>query len=522
MKLKSIIFLFYWLLCCSFVNVYGVNFAGYFKSKKEQVPLLTQAEAAEGQGNWEEVLRLTNNAIALNLDEKDIPVAFKQEAAARLGRLFELKDRAQSHLSGGSVPIAGAPAAAAAAAAAARPTEPSPIPTDVPWGPGRGGPKFSKIYGEAKMHAEIARDAESLRRLVQEIQDCMDNIPSGAKEEVREDLEGMLQSALSRLDESGTETKPKADAKADGEAEFMRQGAAGTSASSSSSSSSGPSTSSAASSSAPKATEEAGPGIWRDLMVFNCLFGFDQDRCFIRLQKDPEKFKPNDYRRGRKILPLPFPFYYGEGMRDSSPVTWILTAQIESSGANIPKALIDTLCGRAIGLEDVPVYVCVSFWPEEKPYSPESHLCYDNHCWAIRNMVPPTETSHNVSSGVFDPEGIVADEGSPIGINGLGRSENQIFHDSEYVSGDIARFRLVDNGKCYSSGWFLSILDNHPEYPVPERAVIVYQIIVKKARSKCDPREGDAFASFVEKIESARQYKSLGPVELILGSKFGY
>ena len=153
-------------------------------------------------------------------------------------------------------------------------------------------------------------------------------------------------------------------------------------------------------------------------------------------------YDENDFRYQSATFPFPIVFHYNAGGQKS---TWseARVSEKEMSIADVPETIKQVLAG----IDDVEVYK--AFCKLE-----QAECNYFTHTWSMDHMVKNRFTY--ISSGVYNAKNLEAIAGQ-IGINSL-VEQGMSFHDTVYLSGNSARFKIVDMNQV-AEGWFVSYYD---------------------------------------------------------------
>ena len=151
----------------------------------------------------------------------------------------------------------------------------------------------------------------------------------------------------------------------------------------------------------------------------------------------------SDMRIQNGIQPFPIIFHYGQGGLNSETPDHLIARNDhpEQAPDNLPQAISDLLAN----INDVQYF--------EAYCKLKSQNCnYFTHSWSMDRMIENRMT--RVSSGMYEPHNLQPINGM-IGVNSLVDQEMH-FHDSIYLSGNVAQFQVVDMNNI-ADAWFVSI-----------------------------------------------------------------
>lgn len=212
--------------------------------------------------------------------------------------------------------------------------------------------------------------------------------------------------------------------------------------------------------------------IWGGTFFFGSLLNVLGDADFFTFSlKDKDGnciYADKDAHITCGLFPFPCIFHYKNGGDDSSHPFFRITRVFkeEEFSDYIPESL------RTFLLEQSPKQIeCY-----EACCTPlEKTMHYFTHPWAMDRMVENRIVS--VASGIFEPENLSPINGE-IGVNTVVAQEMN-FHDSVYLSANVARFQMDDFSKP-AKAWFVSVYDpavnagKNAECNQVKRAIIVY------------------------------------------------
>jgi len=153
----------------------------------------------------------------------------------------------------------------------------------------------------------------------------------------------------------------------------------------------------------------------------------------------------NDFRCQTATFPFPIIFHYNYNKGGGLNSTWseARISKKEMLIADVPETIKQVL----VGIDDVEVY-------EAYCKLEQAECNYFTHTWSMDHMVENRNTI--IASGVYGAKNIGAIAGQ-IGINSL-VEQGMSFHDTVYLSGNSARFKIVDMNQV-AEGWFVSYYD---------------------------------------------------------------
>lgn len=166
------------------------------------------------------------------------------------------------------------------------------------------------------------------------------------------------------------------------------------------------------------------------------------------------------------LFPFPCVFHYNDGGDTSSRPFFRIIKEL--SAADIPDPLKTFLTEQVITSDQIQYFeaCCIPL---------QATMNYFTHPWAMDRMVENRIVS--VASGMFEPENLSPINGE-IGVNTV-VAQDMNFHDSVYLSGNVARFQMDDFSKP-AKAWFVSVYDpavnarKNAECNQVKRAIIVY------------------------------------------------
>lgn len=151
----------------------------------------------------------------------------------------------------------------------------------------------------------------------------------------------------------------------------------------------------------------------------------------------------NDLRMQSGMHPFPIIFHYGQGGLNSETSEHRIARNDhpEQAPNDLPQAISDLL----ENINDIQYF--------EAYCKLKSQNCnYFTHSWSMDRMIENRMT--RVSSGMYEPHNLQPINGM-IGVNNL-VEQGMHFHDGTYLSGNVARFQVVDMNNI-ADAWFVSV-----------------------------------------------------------------
>lgn len=168
-------------------------------------------------------------------------------------------------------------------------------------------------------------------------------------------------------------------------------------------------------------------------------------------------YNDSDMRTQTFTQPFPIIFHYERGGDDSVTPDYRIARNDhpEQAPNDLPQAINDLLAGT----NDVQYF--------EAYCKLERQNCnYFTHSWSMDRMIENRMT--HVSSGMYEPHNLQPINGM-IGANNL-VEQVMHFHDSTYLSGNVARFQVVDMNNV-ADAWFVSVYNpNRNQEPYNTRS----------------------------------------------------
>ena len=155
-----------------------------------------------------------------------------------------------------------------------------------------------------------------------------------------------------------------------------------------------------------------------------------------------ENYNEQDYRCRKIVPPFPLIFHYNAGDEDSTSDFFLINAQ-QPTGDEIPQSVSNFITQNT--LQNVQYF-------EAYCESTQADCNYFTHTWSMDKMIDDRITT--VSTGMFEAHNLAPINGQ-IGVNAL-VAQNMSYHGSVYLSGDSAKFQIVDPNQL-ADAWFISV-----------------------------------------------------------------
>ena len=160
-------------------------------------------------------------------------------------------------------------------------------------------------------------------------------------------------------------------------------------------------------------------------------------------------YNDNDVRTQSGYAPFPVIFHYNNGGLNSTWDEIRISAQ-QPTFEQLPESLRNFI--QANGYLNGNIQYFEAYAKSEQP-----DCNYFTHTWSMDKMIEDRTTS--VSTGMFEAHNLapfVNESGiNEVGINNL-VAQDMYFHDGESLSGNVARFAIVDP-KELADAWFISV-----------------------------------------------------------------
>lgn len=160
-----------------------------------------------------------------------------------------------------------------------------------------------------------------------------------------------------------------------------------------------------------------------------------------------ENYNEQDYRALYCVPPFPLIFHYNKGGDNSTSDFFLINAQ-PPAAATIPQSVSNFITQNT--LKNVQYF-------EAYCESTQADCNYFTHTWSMDKMIADRVTK--VFTGMFEAHNLAPVDGE-IGVNTL-VAQNMHYHGSVYLSGDVARFQIVDPNQL-ADAWFISVYNYDP------------------------------------------------------------
>ena len=157
-------------------------------------------------------------------------------------------------------------------------------------------------------------------------------------------------------------------------------------------------------------------------------------------------YNSSDFRAQSGAAPFPIIFHYNKGSTSSTWDEIRINAQTPAAEI-IPQNVINFI--QQNHLQNVQYF-------EAYCKSTQVNCNYFTHTWSMDKMIANRLT--NVSTGMFEANNL-APINNEVGINTL-VAQNMSYHDSVYLSGNVARFKIVNSAQL-ADAWFISVYNLH-------------------------------------------------------------
>ncbi len=168
-------------------------------------------------------------------------------------------------------------------------------------------------------------------------------------------------------------------------------------------------------------------------------------------------YAPADFRSQSGTAPFPIIFHYNKGGLSSCWDEIRINAQTPT---NIPENVQNFI--KQQNLQNVQYF-------EAYCKITQNDCNYFTHTWSMDKMTVNLTTY--VSTGMFEAHNLVPINGE-IGTNTL-VTQTMSYHDSVYLSGDVARFKILDINQL-ADAWFISVYDPQPNDKKQQKVIVVH------------------------------------------------
>lgn len=187
-------------------------------------------------------------------------------------------------------------------------------------------------------------------------------------------------------------------------------------------------------------------GLFASAISANAIIFVDFDIWgFIANPANPVSlYNDADIRTQSGYAPFPIIFHYNNGGLKSTRDDTRINAQ-QPTFKQLPESLRNFIQTNGYLNGNIQYF-------EAYAESKQSVCNYFTHTWSMDRMIANRVTS--VSTGMFEAHNLAPVKGE-VGVNDI-VAQNMSFHEKVYLSGNVARFQIVDSTKL-ADAWFISV-----------------------------------------------------------------